>query len=177
MTDLVHALAMGTFGPVLGSLSNVLDKGAQHAVIQGWPASRLPDARLAPDMYSLTLQVRLAGAHATGCVAQLAGLRAPQFEDNETSIEDLKSRIAAVVGFLDAAPASAFSGAAERQVRLPLQPGLALEMSGLQFLRDWSLPHFYFHVVTAYDILRHEGVEIGKRDYLGHIAYAIKPTG
>jgi hypothetical protein len=177
MTDLVHAFAIGTFGPTLGSLSNLLDKGAQHAVIQRWDATRLPDARLAPDMFNLTQQVRLACLHAKDNVGLLTGLAAPQFEDNETTIEDLKSRIAATIAFLDGVPASAFDGAAERRVRMPLREGLVLEASGLEFLRDWALPHFYFHVVTAYDILRHQGVEIGKADYLRHVGYAIKPAG
>jgi len=177
MTNLMHALSVGTFAPMLGSLSNILGKGAEHAVIQGWEATRLPDAQLAPDMYSLTLQVRLACIHAENGVALLTGLTAPTFEDTETTIEDLKSRISAATAFVEGVAESAFEGAAERYVRLALQTGLAFEAPGLNFLRDWALPHFYFHVVTAYDILRHAGVEIGKRDYLGHVGYAIRQTG
>jgi len=174
MTNLLHAFATGTFGPALGSLSNVLDKGAQHAVIQGWAADRLPQARLAPDMYELTRQVQIACDHAKGGVARLAGLEPPVFEDNEQTIEDLKTRILRTSEYLQTVPAAAFDGAAERRIVVPLQGTMRAEFSGLEFLRDWALPHFYFHVVTAYDILRHNGVELGKADFLAHVGYAIR---
>ncbi len=174
MTNPVHALAIGTFAPMLGSLANVLDRGAQHAVIQGWPADRLPNARLAPDMFELTRQVQIACDHAKNGVARLIGVEAPVFEDNEQTIEDLKSRIARTIEHLNRAPESAFEGAAERRIVVPLQGTMRAEFDGLQFLRDWTLPNFYFHVVTAYDILRHNGVELGKADFMAHVAYAVR---
>jgi hypothetical protein len=176
MTNLVQAMAAGTFGPMLGDLSNCLDKGAQHAIIQGWAADRLPQSRLAPDMFTLAQQVRLACMHAKDSVGRLSGLDAPQFEDDETTIEDLKSRITRTIAFLDGVPEAAFEGSADKEVVMQLQPTMKLEMTGLQLLRDWAFPNFYFHAVTAYDILRNNGVEIGKIDYMGHVAYAIRPT-
>jgi hypothetical protein len=175
VTNLLHAIAAGTFAPMLGSLSNVLDKGAAHAVIQGWPADRLPQARLAPDMFTLTQQVHAACFQAKDGVGLLVGKPAPQFEDTETTLEDLKTRILRTQTFLDEIDAAAFEGVAERRVTLPLGgSGMTLEATGLQFLRDWALPNFYFHVVTAYDILRNNGVEIGKLDYMGHVAPLIR---
>jgi hypothetical protein len=177
MTNLVRAMATGTFAPTLGSLANVLDKGAAHAVIQGWPADRLPQARLAPDMYELTRQVQIACDHAKNGVGRLTGVEAPAFEDVEQTIEDLKSRISRTIEFLDGVPEAAFDGATGRQIVLPLQGTMTVAFDGLQYLRDWALPHFYFHVVTAYDILRASGVELGKADFLAHIAYAIRSGG
>jgi hypothetical protein len=176
MTHFMHAISVGAFAPNLGSLSNVLDKGLQHQVIQRLDANALPDARLAPDMFTLTQQVQLACDHAKNGSARLAGAAPPAFEDNEITLEDLKSRIQRTIDYLGSLDEGAFAGAEARRISLPLQAGLTLECSGLEFLRDWAQPHFYFHVVTAYDILRHAGVEIGKRDYLGHIAYAIRQT-
>lgn len=175
MSDTLHAIAAGTFAPMLGSLSNVLDKGAQHAVIQGWPATRLPDARLAPDMFNLTLQVQVCCFQVRDNLSLLADLPRPEFEGGDMTIEDMKSHIAATIAFVESLPASAFAGATERQVRLVLPNGLAVEAPGLQFLRDWAFPNFYFHVVTAYDILRNAGVEIGKFDYLA-LGDALRPA-
>ena len=176
MTNVVYAIASGTFSPMLGSLSNVLQKGAEHAIIQGWQADRLPQSRLAPDMFTLAQQVRLACLHAKDNVGRLTGLAAPQFEDTETTVEDLTTRILRTTEFLDGVAEAAFEGADARRVTLPLQAGMVLEATGVQFLRDWALPHFYFHVVTAYDILRNNGVEIGKQDYLAHVGPLIRQS-
>jgi uncharacterized protein len=171
VTNLLHAIAAGTFAPMLGSLSNVLGKGADHAIIQGWPADRLPKSRLAPDMFTLTQQVYTVCYQAKHHVGLLVGRSALPSEDTDTTIEDLKIRILRTQEFLGGIDAAAFEGAGERRVTLPLgDSGMTLEASGLEFLRDWLLPNFYFHVTTAYDILRNNGVEIGKLDFLGHIA-------
>jgi hypothetical protein len=125
-------------------------------------------------MFPLSLQVRLACVHARDCAALLTGRTPPQFEGKDESMPAMKARTAETVSYVESVPAAEFEAAAERGIKHTLQNGLSLEMSGLQFLRDWALPHFYFHVVTAYDILRHNGVAIGKRDYLSHIGYAIR---
>ncbi len=102
--------------------------------------------------------------------ARLSGQEAPQFENNEKTLEELKARIAKTIDYVNSVPASAFEGAEDREITIPIpENNIAFEMNGLQFLRDWALPHFYFHVVTAYDILRHNGVDIGKRDYLSEV--------
>lgn len=173
MPNFVHAMVSGTFPPMLRTVSSLLDKGAEHAAAEKRDAAALVDARLAADMFPLSLQVRLACVHASDCAALLSGRRPPQFHGKDDSIPAMKARIADTVSHVESMPAAAFEAAAERGIKHTLQNGLSLEMSGLQFLRDWALPHFYFHVVTAYDILRHNGVAIGKRDYLSHVGYAI----
>jgi hypothetical protein len=177
MPDQLHAIVTGTFAPMLGSLSNWLDKGADHAVIQGWRADRLPKSRLAPDMFSLTEQVQACCYSAENGVAMLTGADQPERAFGESTIPDLKDRIASVIAFLESVPAAAYEGAAERTLTKPLPNGITLEAPGLQFLRDWTFPNFYFHLVTAYDILRNNGVEIGKFDFVAHFAYAMRQPG
>jgi uncharacterized protein len=173
----VHALAVETFVPMLRSLSSVLDKAAQHAKAKGFEPTVLVQARLAPDMYAFVTQVQIACDYALNSTALLLGKPSPKVEHNERTLEQLQARIASTIAVLQSAPASAFEGAEDRAITLPLNNNLVLEMKGSQFLRDWALPHFYFHVVTAYDILRHNGVEIGKRDYLSHVGGSIRQRG
>jgi hypothetical protein len=171
----MYTMAIDTLVPMLRSLSEILDKGAAHARAKKLDPNALVNARLAPDMYSLDKQVQLACDQAKNSTARLIGQEPPSFEDNEQTLDQLKTRIATTIDYLQNARASAFEGAEDREIRIPLPNDLQLEMTGLQFLRDWTLPHFYFHVVTAYDILRHSGVDIGKRDYLSYVGDAIHP--
>jgi hypothetical protein len=170
----MHAISIETFVPMLRSLSNILDKGAQHAAAKKLDPAALVNGRLAPDMYPLVKQVQLACDHAKDSTARLMGKEPPRFEDNEQTIEQLKARIAKTIDYLQSAPAAAFEGAEDRDIKLSLPNGLSFEAKGFQYLRDWALAHFYFHVVTAYDILRHNGVDIGKRDYMGHVGAYIR---
>lgn len=172
MKPFMYAMSVETFAPVLRSLSGVLDKGIAHAKAK--KGLNLIEAKLAPDMFTLDKQVQIATDHAKSASAILAGEEPPKFEDNEKTLEELKARIARTVDYLGTLREARFEGSETRAVVNPLINGLVLEASGLEFLRDWSLPHFYFHVVTAYDILRHNGVEIGKRDYLSHIGPLIR---
>jgi hypothetical protein len=178
LTFSLHFMATGTFAPMLRSLSALLDKGAEQAAARKFDPAVLANARLAPDMFPLTAQVQIASDHAKNCIARLAGLTAPRFEDSEKTLDELKARIAKTVDYVESVPASAFEGADERVITVDLPPiGLVLEVNGAQYLKDWALPHFYFHVVTAFDILRHNGVEIGKRDYLSHVGAFMRPRG
>jgi len=170
----VYTIAIETFVPMLRTLSNILDKGAQHASARNFDSAVLVNARLAPDMFPLVKQVQIACDNAKDSTARLLGQEPPRFEDNEQTLDELKARIARTIDYLQRERATAFEGAEDRDIKIPLPNNLTLEMKGLQFLRDWALPHFYFHVVTAYDILRHNGVDIGKRDYLSHVAGAIR---
>ncbi len=174
MSDPTYAFAIQTFAPTLASLSGVLDKALEHARAAGVDPAPLVNARLAPDMYPLSRQIQVACDHAKSAAARLAGREPPSVPDDEQTMADLKARIAKTIDYVHSIPASAFEGAAERRIVMSLQGELVLDMSGLEYLRDWALPHFYFHVVTAYDILRHNGVEIGKRDFMAHVAYAIR---
>ena len=171
----IYGFATKTFVPMLQSLSNILDKGAEHARANKSDSAALVNARLAPDMYTLAQQVQLACNQAKDATAHLTGKDAPQFEDNEQTLEELKARIAKTIAYVESVRAGSFEGAEDRKITIPIpENNLEFEMNGLQFLRDWALPHFYFHVVTAYDILRHKGVDIGKRDYMSHVAAYIR---
>jgi uncharacterized protein len=166
----IYAMAFETFAPMLRSLSGLLDKGAEHARAASMNPAALVEGRLAPDMYTLAQQVQLACDQAAGTIARLADQEPPKFESELKTIDDLKARIGRTLEYVQRTPETAFAGADDREIRIPI-PEMSAEfvMTGVQFLRDWGLPHFYFHVVTAYDILRHNGVEIGKRDYLSYV--------
>jgi hypothetical protein len=177
MTFSLYTMAVETFVPMLGDLSSILDKAAQHARAKRLDATALVNARLAPDMFTLAQQVQIACDHAKNATARLIGDEPPRFEDTEKTLDELKARIAKTIAYVQSAPPAAFEGAEAREITIPLMEKLVLEVNGVQLLKDWSLPHFYFHVVTAYDILRNQGVEIGKRDYLGHVGPLIRQRG
>ena len=172
----IHSIAIETFVPMLRSLSNLLDKGAEHARANKSDPNALVNARLAPDMYTLAKQVQLACDQATDSTARLSGQDAPQFENDEKTLEELKVRIDKTLKYVESVRPDAFDGAEDRPITIPIpENNIEFEMNGLQYLRDWALPHFYFHVVTAYGILRHHGVEIGKIDYMNQVAKYIRP--
>lgn len=162
----VHALSIDIFTNVLGNLSAILEKGTALATAKKFDSSVLVTARLAPDMLPLAKQVQIACDTAKNGAARLAGLEAPRFEDNEKTIEELRTRIARTIDYLKSIPPRAFEGAEERDIKVPAGER-TLEFKGLAYLQRWALPNVFFHVTTAYNILRHNGVEIGKRDYLG----------
>ena len=161
----MHAMSVDVFVHTLGNLSWFLEKAARSAEQRKFDPGILLAARLAPDMLPLTSQVQIAGDIAKGAVARLAGQEPPRFEDNETSIEQLRARIARTVDFLKSVPASALEGAETRDIKLPARDR-TLEFKGLDFLQRHAIPNVFFHVTTAYDILRHNGVELSKRDFL-----------
>jgi uncharacterized protein len=164
----MYAMSIDVFVPMLNNLSSILDKGARHAEAKKFDTSVLVNARLAPDMLPLAKQVQLASDFAKNSVARLIGKDPPRFEDNETTLEELKTRIARTLEYLASVRAADMENAEQRDVKVPLRDG-PLELKGLPFLQHWALPNFFFHVTTAYDILRHNGAEIGKRDFLWHV--------
>ena len=175
MKTSTYSFAPETFVPMLKSLSNILDKGVEHASARKSDPAALVNARLAPDMYTLAQQVQIACDQAKDATARLTGQDAPQFENIEKTIEELKARITKTIDYVQSVRAALFEGAEDRKIIIPIpEDNMEFEMNGLQFLRDWALPHFYFHVVTAYDILRHNGVDIGKRDYMSHVGGYIR---
>ena len=153
------------FLQLLPATSTCLDKAQAFAESRKYDPTLLLSARLAPDMFPLTRQVQLACDFAKNSSARLMGVEAPRFEDNEKTFDELKARVARTLDYLGSASASAFEGAEGRDIKIPLRDQ-TLEMKGLPYLQNWALPNFFFHVVTAYAILRHNGVEIGKRDFL-----------
>ncbi len=167
MSISIYDLATSSFIPRLRTLSALLDKAADHARDRSLDIATLVQGRLAPDMYTLRQQVQFACYQAKDGVARLTGEDGGPPDDIGDGLADLVARIQETVELLEATPTIAFEGAEERTIIIPIPGGdMIFEMTGYQFLRDWALPHFYFHVVTAYDILRHLGVEIGKRDYM-----------
>jgi hypothetical protein len=169
----MHTMAVDTFVPMLDSLVAILDRGAAHAKSENLD---LVNARLAPDMYTLAQQVQIACDEAKNAVARLMGEAPPQVENSEKTIADLKVRIASTLDYVKAASPGAFEGSEDRDCSIEIGGGgLVFVMNGLQYLRAWALPNFYFHVVTAYDILRHNGVQLGKQDYLSQVAAFIRP--
>jgi hypothetical protein len=164
----LHAASVGVFEPMLTNLSAILDKAVSYAQAKKIDPAVLLAARLAPDMFPLSRQVQLASDFAKNSTARLAGQDPPRFADEEQTFEDLKARIARTLDFLKTVPAAALEGAEDRDIRVPLRDR-ALEMKGLPFLQRFALPNFFFHVTAAYAILRHNGIEIGKRDFTGNV--------
>jgi uncharacterized protein len=171
MTISLHELAIDTFMHMLGDLTHVLDKAAKHAQARNFPADDLANFRLAPDMLPLSSQVRLACHHAKDGPARLLGQEPPALERGlHETFEQLGPRIKATLDHLRSIPKGALDGAAQRKITIEINPERMFDLTGFQLIRDWTLPHFYFHVVTAYDILRGAGVELGKRDFVPHVA-------
>lgn len=164
----VHALSIDLFTHTLGNLSALLEKGSAHAAAKKFDSSVLVGSRLAPDMLPLSKQIQIACDIAKNSAARLAGTEPPRFEDNEKTIEELRARIARTIDYLKSIPAGALEGSEERDIKVPAGER-TLEFKGLAFVQRWAIPNVFFHVTTAYNILRHNGVEIGKRDYLGGI--------
>jgi hypothetical protein len=161
----MHAMSVEVFTNILGNLSWILEKAANNAAQRKFDPAVLLAARLAPDMLPLTRQVQIAADIAKNSVARLAGQEPPRFEDTETTIEQLRARLARTIDFLASVPPGALEGAETRDIKLPAGER-TLEFKGLQFLQRWAIPNVFFHVTTAYDILRHNGVDLGKGDYL-----------
>ncbi len=150
----------------LSNLSAILDKGAAFAEAKKIEPSVLIGARLAPDMHPLSRQVQIASDSAKGAASRLTGGDTPSWPDNEKTFAELQARIRQTIDYLQTFKAAQFEGAEAMTIGLPL-PGGELKLSGQEFLFGFVLPNFFFHVTTAYAILRHNGVEIGKMDFIG----------
>ena len=150
----------------LKNLSAILDKARAHAEAHKIDPAVLLQSRLFPDMLPLTKQVQIACDNAKGVVARLAGVEVPRHEDTETSIDELQARITKTLAFVDTIRPEQMDGAEDREIVLKLGPR-EVRFTGLQYLCGFALPNFYFHVTTAYAILRHNGVALAKSDYIG----------
>lgn len=164
--------ALSTFEIGLTALSGVLDKAAAYAAAKKVDPAVLLGYRLAPDMFALARQVQVACDQAKNGAARLAGVEPPKFEDTETTLDQLKERIAKTIAFLKTLDAKAIDAAADRDITFPLGPKKG-QMKGADYLTHFMLPNFYFHLTAAYAIVRHCGVDIGKRDFLGGIPIKI----
>lgn len=153
----------------LESLKVLLQKAAAHAEAKKFDPNVLVSSRLAPDMFPLSRQVQIASDAAKSAAARLTGSDPPKFEDTETTLPELIARVDKTIDYLRGFNAAQFEGAETRTITIPT-PRATYTFAGLKFLRHWALPNFFFHVTTAYNLLRHNGVELGKADFLGKIA-------
>lgn len=176
LTDLL----VPSYGNMLRALSTWIDKAAAHAQARGAEEDALLSSRLAPDMYPLASQVRFACFLAREAVHRLRGEVLPEklgevrregwnAGERPGSLMDARARVADAMSFLDDVGPGTLDGAADRPITLDLPDGTAFDMTGSQYVRDWALPQFYFHTVTAYAILRDHGVELGKADFIPHM--------
>ena len=162
----MHAVAIPTFLNTLGALSRILDKAAAHCAARKIEPAALLTMRLYPDMFTLTKQVQLTSDFAKNTLGRLTG-EPPKFPDEEKTFDELKARIARTIDYVKSFPVEAIDATAEKDVTFPIGPQQTMTLKGAQFLVGFALPNFFFHATTAYDILRHAGVELGKRDFLG----------
>ncbi len=162
----MYQASVPLFRTQLASLAAILEKGAAFCAARKIEPSVLLTARLAPDMFPLSRQVQIATDMARGCAARLAGQEMPPWENTETTFAELEERIRRTLAYLETFTPAEIDGSEERPVELK-SGGNTLKFPGQRYLIGFVIPNFLFHVVTAYDILRHNGVEIGKRDFLG----------
>jgi hypothetical protein len=163
----MYQASVPVFVHMLGNLSAMLGKAATYAETKKIDPSVLINARLAPDMLPLAFQVRTACDSAKGCAARLAGIEVPSHPDTETTFAELQARIAKTLDFLKSVSAAQIDGSEERTITLKLRQ--EVQFKGQAYLLHFALPNFYFHVTTAYAILRHNGLDLGKGDFLGRI--------
>ena len=162
----MYAASVPVFQHMLGNLIHVLEKGEANAQARKFDPSVLATARLAPDMLPLTRQVLIACDAAKLGVSRISGIEAPKFEDNEATLEDLRGRIRKTLDYLATVPAKALDGTEDKEVTFPAGRDKTRTMPAQAYLTQHVLPNFFFHVTTTYAILRHNGVDVGKSDYL-----------
>lgn len=171
----LHAIAIPTYAHMLKGLSAQLSKGEAHAAEHGLAPESLIGARLAADMFPLSTQVRFVCVQASDLLRHLTGAESFAPAEDATDFAGLRAQLADAEARIEATPASAFDGAAEKPIELKMPNGIVFDLTGEQFLRDWALAQFYFHVTTAYAILRNQGVPLGKPDWVPHMFAYIRP--
>jgi hypothetical protein len=167
MTSSLYITSNTIFNQMLGSLSGVLAKAEAHAVARKFEPNVLLQDRLYPDMFPLLRQVQVACDFAKGVSARLAGVEVPSFEDEEQTFGDAQARIAKTLAFVNSLTPQQYEGSDTREIVTQAGTPKEKRFSGHSYLLNYGLPHFFFHVTTAYAILRHNGVEVGKKDYVG----------
>jgi hypothetical protein len=167
----MYSASVPVFVRMLGNLGTWIDKAEAHAAAKKFDPSVYLGSRLAPDMLPFTKQIQIACDAAKFCVARLTGTESPKFEDNETSLAELRERIAKTVAYVRSVPAEQIDGSDGKDISVPRRDG-AITMKGEDYLRHFVLPNFYFHVTTTYALLRHCGVDLGKADFLGNAPQA-----
>lgn len=167
MTNSIYTSSIPVFKQMLGGLQTVLHKAQAHAADKKMDPNAFLQARLFPDMFPLLRQVQVASDFAKSVSARLAGVEVPKTEDNEQTFEQLQTRIETVLAFIDSLDAAKFDDAATREIVTQAGTPKEKRFTGQSYLLNYGLPHFFFHTTTAYAIVRHNGVEVGKKDYIG----------
>jgi hypothetical protein len=162
----MSSASLPVFKAMLGNLSHILDKGQAHAEAKKYDPAALLQFRLAPDMLPFTRQILIACDGAKNGMARISGVEAPKFEDTEATFPELKARIQKTLDYLDSVPSESVDGTEDKDITFPIGREKTRTMKAEAYLKLWVMPNFYFHVTTAYAILRHNGVDLGKADYL-----------
>lgn len=168
MTISMYQASVPVFSQALTAMSGILDKAEAHCVARKIDPAALVTYRLYPDMFPFSRQIQIACMFGHGCPARLAGQEVPKFDDKEASFAEFKARIKQTTDFLATLKPAQIDGAEEKDISLTVA-GKPVTLKGQNYLMHFALPHFFFHCTTTYSILRHNGVEIGKRDYLGKV--------
>ena len=166
MSISMSSASLPVFATMLGNLSHMLDKAQTFVESKGCDPLALTQYRLAPDMLPFTRQILIACDAAKNGVARLSGVEAPKFADDEQTLAELKVRIAKTLAYLATVPAQSMDGTEAKEITFPVGKDAVRTMQGEAYLKQWVLPNMFFHIVTAYNILRHNGVDLGKKDYL-----------
>jgi hypothetical protein len=167
MSISMYQASVPRFVNILGNLSNILDKAQAHVDAKKIDATALTTYRIFPDMLPMSKQVQIACDTAKGVIARLAGVDIPAYEDNEVTLADLKARVAKTIAFIQTFTPAQIDGTEDKAI-VTKRGDKETHYKGMQFLLGHAVPNFYFHVTTTYNILRHNGVEVGKRDFLGN---------
>lgn len=168
MTMTMHTASAPVFARMLRNMSSWLEKAEQHAATRKFDPQILMQARLAPDMLPFVKQVQIACDAAKFAIARISGVEAPGFADEEATLAELRDRIARTIAYVESVPASSLDGTDAKEVTVPRRDG-SMTMTGENYLKGFALPNFYFHATTTYALLRHNGVELGKPDFLGKL--------
>lgn len=162
-------LVLDTSSQALKTLQHLLDKAAESAENRHFDVKVLLDARLAPDMFNFTRQVQVACDTVKNGIARLAGVTPPRFEDNEQTLDELRARVTKTLAYVAEFSAAQLAGDESRAISFPIGRDRSMSLDATDYAQRWLLPNLYFHLTTAYNLLRHNGVAIGKRDFLGQV--------
>ena len=167
MSLTMHNASVPAFVRVFNNMLNWLDKAQAHAEARKFDTVNYLGLRLAPDMLPFTRQIQIATDGAKGCVARLSGQDVPKWDDTEATLDELRARIRKTIDYVQSVPAEQINGSEDREILLPTRAGEPMRFTGESYLKQFVLPNLYFHATTTYALLRHAGVDIGKRDFLG----------
>jgi len=162
----MYAMSHDVFKKSLTQLLHLMEKGVANAKTRSFEPNVFVGLRLAPDMLPFSRQIQLTSDFAKNTMARLAGIDPPKFEDTEATLDELVARVKKTLDYIDTVSAASLEGSEDRDIKIPLRDR-TMEFKGLPFLQNWAIPNFFFHYVTAYNLLRHNGVDVGKRDFLG----------